>query len=310
MPYRTKIYNKLKDYYLKPIMDFIGIARSDDSGCGLLKYVGCDKRDRETGEITHVYFTNTFNNDKIFTLIDSQDELMNFRSRRENLDYFNPFVKSKNTIMLLLMTAPVIYEKVHIQNSDTDEDLVNSIIEDELDITQEDILNTVKIKQYPIEKSHDSSIYKFEAEINYGEDNSISIITTSTEKIVAILMLIINIMCKFDNPPDRLVQLNNDFDAFEEEMMTLLEKYSKERELNRKDIKKIKIEKDVDVYTDSELEAFDPNSDDDLVDVSAEEIKSNTDDATKAIDFTNIYRDAIPIIDKESDDDIVDIEYI
>ncbi|MDE7099874.1 MAG: hypothetical protein K2N99_01460, partial [Malacoplasma sp.] len=82
------------------------------------------------------------------------------------------------------------------------------------------------------------------------------------------------------------------------------------RELNRKDIKKIKIEKDVDVYTDSELEAFDPNSDDDLVDVSAEEIKSNTDDATKAIDFTNIYRDVIPIIDKESDDDIVDIEYI
>ena len=36
MSYRTKIYNKLNEYFMKPIMSFVGLSLADDKYCGFV----------------------------------------------------------------------------------------------------------------------------------------------------------------------------------------------------------------------------------------------------------------------------------
>lgn len=309
--YRTKIFNILYNNYLKPIMRFTDISLSDDKECGLLKIVGADRR--ENGKVVPTYFRNIYNNDKIYTIVRSQDEFINYRSRREDLDYFNPFVKYKNALMLLLMCTPKIYEMVVNDSSGDEDDIINVIVDDELNVTQEDIVNKVKIKQYAIEKNvDDESIYKYS--ISFASDtdeNWIQIDSASNNKIVAVLMLIIKTMAYFDEPLDVVDTYGGNFSSIEEELKMLLEKYSKERELNRKDIKKIKFDKDVEMFQSDEFDLFDENSVEDALTPSDndETVKENTDNKTGTIDISNIYRDAIPLYEKGDDDDIVDLDY-
>lgn len=313
MSYRTKIYNKLNEYFMKPIMSFVGLSLADDKYCGLLKMIGCDKK--ENGKVVPLYFRNVYNNDKIYTLIRNQDEFINYRSRREELDYFNPFVKHKNTLMLLLMCTPVIYEKVIDDCGDGSDSIVDLIIDDELSVTQEEILNHVRIKQFPISHNDDDeNIYKYAIYFTSNDDDWIKIESSSTNKIAAMLMLIIKTMSYFDEPLQIVDECNGDLDQVETILIDLLDKYSKERELNRKDIKKIKIDNNIEVYQSDEFDLFDENSVEDALNGGnssdePEEIEGSTDPKTGTIDVTDIYKDAIPIYEKGDDDDIVNLEY-
>lgn len=311
MSYRTKVYNKLDSYFLKPIMDFVGISLAGDKDCGLLKFIGCDKL--EKGKPVPQYFRNIYNKDKIYTLIHNQDEFINYRSRREDLDYFNPFVKHKNTLMLLLMCTPVIYEKI-IESSDSDEDdIVDLIVDDELSVTQEEILNHVRIKQFPVTKNDDGeNFYKYGIYFTSTEDDWIKIESITPNKIASMLMLMIKTMSYFDEPLRVVDECNGDLDQVEAILLDLLEKYNKERELNRKDIKKIKFDNTVEVFQSDEFDLFDENSVEDAlngISNEPEEIEGTTDPKTATIDVTNIYKDAIPIYEKGDDDDIVNLEY-
>ena len=311
MAYRTKQFNILFNEFLKPVMDFVGITVSDDPGCGLIKCVGCDKRD-EKGKIVPTYFTNQYNKDKIYTFVRSQDEFINYRSRKEELDYFNPFVKYKNALLLLLMMTPVVYEKVLDEN--TDYDIADLIVDDELNVTQEEILKHVRILQYPLEKdNYGDSYYSYGIEFSSDDMSSCepelieSLRSTENDKIVAIWTLIFSIMNRFEESLPILVSAcGGSTTQLRDMFVEILKKYDKERELNRKDIKKIKIETNVEVYNSDELEALDMENYESVAD--AFDNSEADEEITTSVDITDKYKDAIPIIDKDDDDDMLDLD--
>lgn len=322
MAYRTKQFNILYKEYLKPVMDFVGITTSNDPGCGLMKYIGCDKKNPE-GKAVPTYFVNQFNNNKIYTLVRSQDEFINYRSRKDDLEYFNPFVKYKNALLLLLMTTPVIYEKVvdrsFCQNDDgVDLDIVNVIVDDELAITQEEILNHVRILQYPLRKNlYDESIYSYGVEFSTDtmslcDSELIEGITSSEDsKILAVFMLIFRIMARFEEPLPILTKAcDGSFERLREMFVDTLTKYEKERELNRKDIKKLKIETEVDVYQGDELELLDSNEYESVSDALDKSSSPEDEEPENVTNITDKYKEVIPIIDKESDDDMLELDFI
>ena len=311
MAYRTKQFNILFNEFLKPVMDFVGITISDDPGCGLIKYVGCDRRD-EKGKVVPTYFVNQYNKDKIYTIVRSQDEFINYRSRKDDLDYFNPFVKYKNALLLLLMMTPVVYEKILDEN--TDYDIVDLIVDDELNVTQEEILKHVRILQYPLEKDNfGDSYYSYGIEFSSDDMSSCepelieSLKSTDNDKIVAIWTLIFSIMNRFEEPLPMLVSAcGGSTTQLRDMFVEILKKYDKERELNRKDIKKIKIETNVDVYNSDELEALDVENYESVAD--AFDSSETDEEITTSIDITDKYKDAIPIVDKDDDDDMIDLD--
>lgn len=311
MAYRTKQFNILFNEFLKPVMDFVGITISDDPGCGLIKYVGCDRRD-EKGKVVPTYFVNQYNKDKIYTIVRSQDEFINYRSRKDDLDYFNPFVKYKNALLLLLMMTPVVYEKILDEN--TDYDIADLIVDDELNVTQEEILKHVRILQYPLEKDNfGDSYYSYGIEFSSDDMSSCepelieSLRSTDNDKIVAIWTLIFSIMNRFEEPLPMLVSAcGGSTTQLRDMFVEILKKYDKERELNRKDIKKIKIETNVEVYNSDELEALDVENYESVAD--AFDSSETDEEITTSVDITNKYKDAIPIIDKDDDDDMLDLD--
>lgn len=311
MAYRTKQFNILFNEFLKPVMDFVGITISDDPGCGLIKYVGCDRRD-EKGKVVPTYFVNQYNKDKIYTIVRSQDEFINYRSRKDDLDYFNPFVKYKNALLLLLMMTPVVYEKILDEN--TDYDIADLIVDDELNVTQEEILKHVRILQYPLEKDNfGDSYYSYGIEFSSDDMSSCepelieSLRSTDNDKIVAIWTLIFSVMNRFEEPLPMLVSAcGGSTTQLRDMFVEILKKYDKERELNRKDIKKIKIETNVEVYNSDELEALDVENYESVAD--AFDSSETDEEITTSVDITNKYKDAIPIIDKDDDDDMLDLD--
>ena len=311
MAYRTKQFNILFNEFLKPVMDFVGITISDDPGCGLIKYVGCDRRD-EKGKVVPAYFVNQYNKDKIYTIVRSQDEFINYRSRKDDLDYFNPFVKYKNALLLLLMMTPVVYEKILDEN--TDYDIADLIVDDELNVTQEEILKHVRILQYPLEKDNfGDSYYSYGIEFSSDDMSSCepelieSLNSTDNDKIVAIWTLIFSIMNRFEEPLPMLVSAcGGSTTQLRDMFVEILKKYDKERELNRKDIKKIKIETNVEVYNSDELEALDVENYESVAD--AFDISETDEEITTSIDITDKYKDSIPIVDKDDDDDMIDLD--
>lgn len=315
--YRTKIYNILQNEFLKPIMDFVGICRSDDSGCGLLKIVGADKRDKK-GKVVPTYFMNK-TQEKIYAIINSQDEFINYRSRKEELEYFNPFVKSKNTLLLMLMTTPVIYEKVTSGVDDDEDDISSIICDDELTVTQEDILKRVQILQYPSEKTEDDKLlYTYAIKISESDDSIIELKSSSTNQIIAMIMLILKVMSYFDEPLEVVDKFEGSLDNVQVYLDELLIKYEKERTLNSKDIKKIKIETKVEVYNSEDFDMFENNEHYDEIDMCGKEDNepkhkkmkdSSTDPQDMSINLTDKFKDSIPITYNETDDDILDLEY-
>lgn len=310
--YRTKIFNILNSEFLKPIMDFIGISRSDDPGCGLLKIVGADKRIK--GKTVPTYFINQKNN-KIFTIVESQDEFLNYRSRREQLEYFNPFVKTKNTLLMMLMTTPVVYSKV-CSDSENDEDIINDICDEDMDnVSQEDVLRKVRVLQYPSEKQEDDRLlYTYKVEIN-DNDTINEIESKSCNQIIAMLMLIIKIMSYFDEAPIVLDKFNGSISDLQVYLEELLIKYDKERELNSKDIKKIKIETNVELYDSEEFDMFENTDNIDSLLSSAKDDKIEEHEEKKSgnnitVNLSDKYRDSIPYtyLNEEEDDDIMNLD--
>lgn len=313
--YRTKVFNILQNEFLKPIMDFVGICRSDDTGCGLLKIVGADKRDKK-GKVVPTYFMNK-TQEKVYTIVNSQDEFINYRSRRENLEYFNPFVKSKNALLLMLMTTPVVYEKVISGVDDNEDDISSIICDDELAVTQEDILKRVQILQYPSEMTEDDKLlYTYAIKISESDEAVIELKSSSTNQIIAMLMLIMKIMSYFDEPLEVIDKFNGSLDDVQVYLDDLLVKYEKERTLNSKDIKKIKIETNVEVYNSEDFDMFENTEHYDEIDLSSKEDnepknkkENNTDSQNMTVNLSDKFKDTIPITYNESDDDILDLEY-
>lgn len=303
--YRTKVFNQLYNWYLKPIMEFVGITPVINEECGLLKIVGGDTI--TNGKSVPTYFTNQFNDNKIYTIVRSQDEFLNYRSRREKLEYFNPFVKKKNALLLLLMCTPIIYEKVVDCIGDNEDDIASVIADDSLEmVSQETIAETVKIKQFPLVKNEDGeSVYKYS--ITIKDDEEFFIESESTNKIVAMMMLIIKTLIHFDEPLEVVNVCEGAVDGVQNLLEDLLEKYAKERQLNSKDIKKTKIETVVEL-TDDLDDLVD--TDDDIGSLLTDDEVIEKDKTDGSIDISKTCHNVIPnYMTKFDDDDIINLDF-
>ena len=315
MAYRTKYHNLIWNGYLNKIFDFIGLTTENSSGCSRIKWIGCDYT--KNNKPVPAYFTTTkydkqnkVDITKINVLIKSQDEFLNFKANKDHYEYFNPIIKYKQMLKLLLMMAPIIYERYCITDEGDDiKQLVDMIVSDERTITQEDIINHVNIKQYPSVPDDDSEmVYSYGMEITRDNGETYLFTSDSKNKCVAIMLLMIKAIELVDG--DGIEMDERYFDEIKIQVEELFEEYGKERERNYKDLKGIVIEKEVTEFSKdlSEEDIIFANDTDDLIspDMSSESenklLEENT-DKTGTINISNAYQSFIPIMPKESDDD-------
>ena len=304
--YRTKIYDKLEKQFLLPIIDFIGLGIDTSTECGLFKWIGCGKRDKESGKVIPKFFTNPYNEDKIYAIARTQNEFINFKSRKEELEFFNPFIKYKNALLLLLYTQPIVYERYCMTESNED-NLADLVVNDEIEYSQEELYKHVRIKQYPVTKDEfDNAYYKFSYEMNGDDGFENEIMASSKIKIAAVIMTIIKVMGVLEESPDVLDDFNGNYDDLQAYLEDLLEKFVKERDLNRKDLKKVKIENEVETFTVDDLDLFENSSVEDLLsDAEDGDEKSDYNDKEpeKVINVSDKYRKVIPIESRDDDYD-------
>ena len=294
--YRTKCYDKLEKQFLLPIIDFVGLGIDNSTECGLLKWIGCCKRDKESGKVIPKFFINPYNENKIYAIARNQNEFINFKSRKDELEFFNPFIKYKNALLLLLYTQPIVYERYCMSES-SEENLADLVVNDEIEYSQQELYEHVRIKQYPVTKDEfDNAYYKFSFEMK-GDDNFENEVSASSKiKIAAVIMTIIKVMGVLEEAPEILDEFNGNYEDLQNYLEELLEKYVKERELNRKDLKKVKIENEVETFTIDDLDLFETSSVEDLLD-STDENNPNDEnqEPEKVINVSDKYKKIIPI---------------
>ena len=255
MSYRTKYHNIIWNEYLSRIFDFIGLAIDNSSGCSLIKWVGCNYT-KNNKPVPAYFITTKYDREtktdiqKINVLIRSQDEFFNYKANKEKYDYFNPVIKYKQMLKLLLMMAPVIYERYCITDESDDlKGLVDMIVSDERTVTQEDIINHVNIKQYPSKSGLDGEMeYSFGMDITRDNGETCHFESTSKNKSAAILLLMIKTVELIDGEGPDLDEAY--FEPIQLEIEELFEEYAKERERNYKDLKNVKIENEVTEFND------------------------------------------------------------
>ena len=216
-------------------------------------------------------------------------------------------------LKLLLMMTPIIYERYCI-TEDVDDDLkelVDMIVSDERTVTQEEIVNHVNVKQYPCIPGDDGElVYSFGMDITRDNGETCHFTASSKNKSVAILLLMIKTIELIDGEGPDLDE--SYFDPIETEIEELFDEYSKERERNYKDLKNVVIENEVtDFSTDlSDDDLVFVNDTDDLIspDMSSEtkeklKLVEESTDKNGTISLSNIYKDIIPIMPKDSDDE-------
>lgn len=315
MAYRTKYHNLIWNGYLNKVFNFIGLTTENSSGCSRIKWIGCDYT--KNNKPVPAYFTTTkydkqnkVDITKINVLIKSQDEFLNYKANKDHYEYFNPIIKYKQMLKLLLMMAPIIYERYCITDEGDDiKQLVDMIVSDERTVTQEDIINHVNIKQYPSVPDDDGEmVYSYGMEITRDNGETYLFKSDSKNKCVAIMLLMIKAIELVDG--DGIEMDERYFDEIKIQVEELFEEYGKERERNYKDLKGIVIEKEVTEFSQdlSEEDIVFVNDTDDLIspDMSSESenklLEENT-DKTGTINISNAYQNFIPIMPKESDDD-------
>lgn len=316
MAYRTKYYNLIWNNYLNKVFDFIGLTTESSSGCSRIKWVGCDYT--KNNKPVPAYFITTKYDEKnkvdvqkINVIIKSQDEFFNYKANKDHYEYFNPIVKSKQMLKLLLMMTPIIYERYCItEDSDDDlKELVDMIVSDEKTVTQEEIVNHVNVKQYPSTPGDDGElVYSFGMDITRDNGEICHFTASSKNKSIAILLLMVKTIELIDGEGPDLDE--SYFDPIETEIEELFEEYAKERDRNYKDLKKVVIEKEVTDFSQelSEDDIIFANDTDELIspnmtaETESKLVEENT-DRTGTISLSNVYQNIIPIMPKDSDDE-------
>lgn len=311
--YRTKIYNKLYNDLLIPILTFLGLyVKEDKLGNMCIQWIGEFKKN-EKGEMEPTYLTNPHNDNKKYILINSQEGFIKFKSLKGEMDYFNPFIRYKNALSLLLMCVPSVYGMIY---DSSDDDLASLIVDDDINSDTEDMFKKISIKQYPVYKDElDVPWYKYSIEMvnpnNHDVIDEVSAIAKT--KIVAIIMLICKIMDLFEETPSIISSgFEGRFDDFQLYLEEMLEKYLKERELNRKDLKKIKVETmdDMDLSgTDTEDDIYANGDVETILNSSDNNETFEENERSKVISLSDEYKDLIPICLKETDDDAMALDY-
>ena len=329
MAYRTKIYNIVNKKYLEPIMKFIGlIVDHDNEICSMLAWSGdseeeeYDSRHKTYKKGKPRYFINDKREPpKIYTFLESQDEFLRYKKNNDKLEYFNPLCKWNNAQHLLMLCIPTIYERYCItKESDDVLDYIDELLFDRVITSQEEILKAINIKYFPVELDTETGdkIYHYEIRIrrDNGEENIL--VSKSPNRCVCLLMLITRIISLIDD-----LYTEEELIGLQVQMTKDLELYIKERDLNNRDLKKIKIETKVDltqnVDEDEEIDIFETQDIEDIVNTSdnvsdKNEMEGYTPEKKREetpIDITETYRDEIGLQFHNNglDDPLMELDY-
>ena len=230
---------QLKREFLDDIMDFIGITFDKKSFCNLIRFVDVDD------DGNPIYVKNEFNDSKMLSFVTSEEEFNQYKKRKDEVEYFNPFCKYKNALTLLLMCVPNVYLFYCKGDDSNEEDFISDIVDDNdvTSATQEEILKYINIRQYParLDKNGHMS-YRYEMELRRDNNDSARFVSANSNKCVALIMLIEQLIGtindRVDNPDSILTKLNHDYNAIETHLEELMVKYESERNRNRKELGK------------------------------------------------------------------------
>lgn len=229
--YRTKVLNYLYENYLKPILEFDGLTiESNDPECKL-KRIDADVQGKSS------YLINS-TGDKNLSFVKDYDSFYTWKMNKDHLEFFNPFIKYKHALFLLLMSSPMLYTR-YCKTINDESDLSDLIVSEELDISQAELLKYVDIQQLATETVGDEKIYSFSVTLNSDNGDNWKCVSKSPVKIVSILMLMLYIIEYIDGmAPDIYYKCNSNWDDVEADLLKTLELYLKERKLNKKDMVK------------------------------------------------------------------------
>lgn len=303
--YRTKILSMLVDEFLNPILEFNGLIVDKNSGCGLIRFADCDAK----GE--PVYLENKSNENRNLAFILTENEYAQYKNKRDTAEYFNPFIKFKNALTLLLMATPSIYLKFCKDSEIEDSDFINELINEEPNVSQEEILKYISIKQYPVrfDPTVEEIVYTYELVVKSDSGNICSFKSGSPNKCVAIIMMLIKMIAEMDIDPPIVESYAGDYARIEERLKDLLEKYEKERSFNRRDILKdsktskedmVDYSRSTDDKTVEDLDEilYSPT----VEEISKEDIIEDIDNSARGEDISSMISE-IMICPKESDDE-------
>lgn len=229
--YRTKVLNYLYENYLKPILDFDGLTIDDNDPQCRIKRIDADEQGKSA-------FLINATGDKHLSFVKDYDSFYTWKMNKDRLEFFNPFIKYKHALFLLLMSSPMLYTRYCKSISD-ESDLSDLVVSEQLDLTQAELLRYVDIQQITTKSVDDEKIYSFSITLNSDNGDNWKCVSESPIKIVSIIMLMLYIIEFIDGmAPNIYYKCNSNWDDVEADLIHTLELYLKERKLNKKDMVK------------------------------------------------------------------------
>lgn len=230
--YRTKVLSYLYKYYLKPILEFDGLTIDPNDIESKVKRMDADENGKPA------YLSN-LDGTKMLSFVKDKESFYAYRRNKDNLEFFNPFIKYKQCLLLLLMSTPMLYTR-YCKNIDEDSesDLSDMIASEVVDIPQSEILKYVNIEQLTTRNEDDEPIYSFSITLNSDSGDNWRCVYASPVKIVSIIMLLLSVIEYIDIAPEIFNMCDCDWNKVEEDLIKTLDMYLKERNLNKKDMKK------------------------------------------------------------------------
>lgn len=308
--YRTKVLNYLYKYYLKPILEFDGLTIDPNDRESKIKRMDAEENGKPA------YLSNQ-SGEKMLSFVKDQDSFYAWKQNKDNLEFFNPFIKYKQALLLLLMSTPMLYTRYcKSLDNENDSELADILVGEVLDIPQSEILKYIDIQQLTTVNEDDEPIYSYAITINSDNGDNWKCVSKSPVKIVSIIMLMLYVIEYIDIAPEIYVKCENSWEKVEEDLIKTLEAYLKERKLNKKDMVKEQALIDesndiaydlgnVDVRDIDDLDGEDfANSADDTVD--EEKIKN----PKEKIEDTPAYKSVFVNSDQIMDDDWQHLKFI
>lgn len=310
--YRTKVLNYLYKYYLKPILEFDGLTIDENDIESKIKRMDADENGKPA------YLSN-LDGTKMLSFVKDKESFYAYRRNKDNLEFFNPFIKYKQCLLLLLMSTPMLYTR-YCKNidEDSDSDLSDMIASEVVDIPQSEILKYVNIEQLTTRNDNDEPIYSFSVTLNSDSGDNWKCVYSSPVKIVSVIMLLLSIIEYIDIAPEIFDMCDCDWNKVEEDLIKTLDMYLKERNLNKKDMIKdqslIDDSDNIKYDLGSDITEFDNDIDgEDFVNSGIEEVtdEEKTIDKDKPkLEDTAAYKSVFVNADQIMDDDWQHLKFI
>lgn len=303
--YRTKVLNYLYENYLKPILDFDGLTIDNNDPQCRIKRIDADEQGKSA-------FLINATGDKHLSFVKDYDSFYTWKMNKDHLEFFNPFIKYKHALFLLLMSSPMLYTR-YCKSINDESDLSDLVVSEQLDLTQAELLRYVDIQQITTKSVDDEKIYSFSITLNSDNGDNWKCVSESPIKIVSIIMLMLYIIEFIDGiAPNIYYKCNSNWDDVEADLIHTLELYLKERKLNKKDMVKdqelIEESKDNIVYdlgtieSDIDGEDFVNSANEDKCD--EEKLKNSKDE------INDMYKTVFVNQDQEISDDWSNLKFI